>query len=512
MDDPYLLAAELSDRGKNDIAWKIIGKLLIDDPLNVRALVVGSSILRNLEAHAQAYHLARTASQLAPENPSCWTTFGHVCARMGLNDDAESAYLKGLTVARNQHDALTIWVNLSALYIDTGRFTEAKEYVQKILTVDPTNKSALTNQGFCQLAEGDWNGWKGYHGTIGCSWRKRVVYKDEPEWDGTPGKSVVLYADQGLGDEISFASMIPDAADICRKLIIDCDGRLEGLFKRSFPQAKVYGTRVRNERWAAEDRDIEASLPLGQIGEFFRTTDDSFPGTPYLTPCPVRTKQWREWFHVKQKPVIGIAWTGGVPHNNSRNRRVSLEQLLPALSLDAHFVSLQYKDAAAEIEAFTAAHPEVDLVQYPWATLTEDYDDTAALVASCDYVLCIQTAVGHTAGALGIPVTVLLPTATTWRYGTSGDSIPWYRSMKIIRQQTQGDWSQEIERARRDIADFLAVPRGAREAARERHLWHGQQGICADGVRHHPANGGHAPPGLRLRLADEPREKPQGVA
>jgi len=464
LDDLYAIAADLTEQGKNDIAWKIIGKLLIDNPLDVKALCVGSSILRNMEAYAQSYHLARSATQLLPNHASPWTIMGHVAARMGLVDEAETAYKRGLKNAHEQHEKTALWINLSALYIDNGRFDSARHYVQKILDHDPSNKSALTNLGFCKLAVRDWSGWAGYHGTIGCSWRKRVVYKNEPEWDGSPGKNVVLYADQGLGDEISFASMIPDAAQICRKLIVDCDGRLANLFKRSFPQARIYGTRVREQKWAREDRHIDASLPLGQIGEFFRLEDSDFPGTAYLTPCPVRTAQWKKLFAEKGKPVIGIAWSGGVPHNNSRNRRISLSELLPLLSLDAHFVSLQYKDASDEIETFKSQHPDIDLIQYPWATLTDDYDDTAALTAACDAVVCIQTAIGHTAGALGIPVFVLLPTATTWRYGLTGDSIPWYRSMTVIRQEKTG-WSKEIERATRLVADLIGLRSRTTEAA-----------------------------------------------
>jgi len=493
LDEIYQLAAELTERGKHEPAWKIIGKLLIDNPLDIRALVIGSTILRNLEAYAQSYHLARCATQVKPDSAAGWTVFGHVAARMGLVDEAERHYKQGLRFAQAQADKTAIWINLSALYIDNGKFDQARHYVNKILSVDPTNKSALTNLGFCQLAVKDWSGWKGYHGTIGCTWRKRVVYKDEPEWDGSPGKSVVLYADQGLGDEISFASMIPDAAAICRKLIVDCDGRLEGLFRRSFPQAKIYGTRVREEKWAKEDRQIDASLPLGQIGEYFRTTDESFPGTPYLVPCPERVKQWKALFAEKKKPCIGVAWTGGVPHNNSRNRRIALRDLMPVFELDAHFVSLQYKDAKQEIATFREEHPHIDLAQYPWATLTDDYDDTAALVASLDAVVCIQTAVGHTAGALGKPVFVLLPTATTWRYGLSGDSIPWYRSMTIIRQQKHGSWSEEIERAASSLVNLLGLRERAGTLTRVGSLRNNIHSVRAASLGHHQANGSHPP-------------------
>jgi len=284
--------------------------------------------------------------------------------------------------------------------------------------------------------------------------------------------------------------MIPDAAKACKKLILDCDGRLAGLFTRSFPQVRVYGTRVKQAKWDVEDRDIEASLPLGQVGEFFRTTDESFPGTPYLVPCPIRMRQWKTLWAEKGKPVIGLAWTGGVPKSNSRNRRLTLEQLLPVLSLDAHFVCLQYQDARKEIDALQREYPQVDLVQYPWATLTQDYDDTAALVASLDHVLCIQTAVAHTAGGLGVPVTVLLPTATTWRYGVAHETIPWYRCLKVIRQQQTGSWGEEIERARASLADLLRLPTRAGTAPRERGLRNSLYSLRAAGLEHYRENGG----------------------
>src|SRR5258706_5998324 len=141
---------------------------------------------------------------------------------------------------------------------------------------------------------------------------------------------------------------------------------------------------------------------------------------------------WKGLWTQKRKPTIGIAWTGGIPKTNSRNRRIALDDFLPLFNaVDAHFVSLQYKDAAGEIAAFKSRHP-VDLEQYKWGTLTSDYDDTAALIASLDYVVCIQTAVAHTAGALGTPVMVLVPVATQWRYGDSEEGIPWYNSLKII--------------------------------------------------------------------------------
>jgi tetratricopeptide (TPR) repeat protein len=464
--NPYQLAAAFADVGKFDAAWKILGQLLNENPNDASALIGASHVMVHTGALPQAYHFAKAATQIAKNDDGAWLNLGHAASRMCLNEEAEKCYRVALQNARSNSNRNSIWLCLTALYIDTGDFEKAERFAQRLLDADPGNQKALANLGFCQLAKRDWaNGWKNYHHTVGSHWRKRVDYKGEPEWDGTPDKTVVVYADQGIGDEISFASMIPDAAKLCRKLILDCDGRLEHLFRRSFPGVKVYGTKIKEGKWAKEDRDIEASLSIGQLGEFVRTADDQFTGAPYLIPCPERTAQWRTTLGKKRKPTIGIAWTGGVPHTNARNRRVSLNDLLPVLSLDAHFVSLQYKDAADEIAAFKAEHPGIDLVQYRWATLTDDYDDNAALVAACDYVLCIQTAVARTAGALGVPCSVLLPTAANWFYGIEGEQVRWHDSIRIIRQQRAGSWDREIGIAAERIADQFRLPRAAGKAA-----------------------------------------------
>ncbi len=453
----------------------------MENPNDARALCVGSFVLRRMGHLPQAYHMARSATQLEPNTPIPWINLGHCAAELWLVEEAESHYQKALVLSKTQENQLSCLLNLGALYVDNGLFERGEAITREILKIDSTHSKALSNLGICKLARRDWSGWVDYHRLIGTPYRTKVQYKNEPEWDGSPGKTVVLYAEQGLGDEISFASMIPDAVQIARKVIFDCDGRLANLFRRSFPDVTVYGTRVKDEKWAKEDREFDCSLPVGQLGEFFRTTDDSFPGTPYLKACPIRTAMWKsQW----TKPTIGIAWSGGVSRTNARNRRLSLKDLAPLFELDAHFVSLQYRDASEEIRG-------TKVVQYPWATLTDDYDDTAALVASLDCVITMQTAVAHTAGALGVPVTVLVPRGTSWRYGTEGNTIPWYRSMKVIHQT--GDWRQEIERATQHARTYIGrVPSRAGEAARNGEIRSREHPIRSNGQSDHRANGHHA--------------------
>ena len=232
----------------------------------------------------------------------------------------------------------------------------------------------------------------------------------------------LLYGDRL--DWLRLVSSVPRS----RRVIIDCDRRLAGLFKRSFPEATVHGTRWEKELdWPEADRNVDASISAFEVLKHFRTKDSDFPGTPYLKACPTRTAMWKH--HHGGKPTIGIAWTGGTWKNAGSFRNMPLKEWQPIFdAVDANWVSLQYKDASKDIEG-------TPVVQYHFATLTKDYDDTAALVASCDLVIGVQTSVNHLAGALGVPNWIVLPTTSQWRYGESYSDLTWYKSSRLYRKE-----------------------------------------------------------------------------
>lgn len=345
--------------------------------------------------------------------------------------------LENVGTAKNRDAARsTIYVNWASLKASEGAWSECMALAKKALEFNPDSPKGKANLGLAYLALGYWKeGWPLYDNLIGLDKsRKLIKYKDEKFWDGTPGKTVVIYPEQGLGDEISFASMIPDAIETNAKTIIECEPRLTALFKRSFPRAEVHGTRW-NEGvdWTAQQ--IDYSCPSGALGKHFRPTQESCPGTPYLVPDPEQVTMWSALFREKGKPVIGVAWSGGVSWTGDRNRFWTLDELLPVFkSVDATWVSLQYKDASGEISAFREKHPEIDLRQYDYGTLTDDYDTTAAIVASLDMVFSMQTAVIHLAGALGKECWCFVNKNSQWRYGPPDrKSIPWYKSVRLWR-------------------------------------------------------------------------------
>lgn len=413
-------------------AHQILEKVLMQEPLNAPALTLMSVVMKKAGRLALAYPLAKLATQLRPDRYETWNGLGHSAQLLWKLDQAHEYYGKALKLTRGPDQRAQVLNNLCSVYLDEGEFVKAEPLGRESLQLadDPQTRH---NLALALLGQHRWEeGWPYYTASVGTQNRLKIKYRNpgEPEWDGTKGQTVVIYGEQGLGDEICAASMVPDAARDCKRVILDCDKRLENLFRRSFPQATVFGTRWEKQiAWKDVDQsEIDASCAGFEIGKYYRNSDADFPGTSYLTPCPDRTAMWKALWKESRKPVIGIAWSGGTWHNAAMHRKLPLSQWKPIFdAIDAHWVSLQYKDASAEI----AGTP---VVQYPFATLTKDYDDTAALVASCDLVIGVQTSVNHLAGALGVPCWILLPKTSQWRYGESYGTLPWYNSVKIYRQ------------------------------------------------------------------------------
>ncbi len=459
MSPAFERARWLAENGRHDEAWQIVNKVLgesIEDP---HGMVLATYILEAQGNAALGYHLAKRIVQLWPREPAGWQNLGRCADTLWMMDEAKSAFRQAIRLARNDGTKVANLVNLGACLLQIGQFAESIPYSEQALDLEPENRKAHHTLGIAQLAARNWReGWKNYGFSVGSGNRLSFTYTGEPMWDGEPGKVVVATGEQGLGDEINAASCYADAIRDCKRLIIDCDPRLVNLYKRSFPAASVYGTRMEKElRWDEADQKPDANIIAMQVHQFYRNEDSDFDGKPYLVADPDRVTMWRGLWATKRKPVIGIGWTGGIRQTGAKYRHWSLRDMLPVFEkVDAHWVCLQYKDAAEEIAQFRAEHPEVDLVQYPYATLTKDYDDTAALVASLDAVISVQTTAIHLAGALGIPTLCGVAKCGQWRYGESGDTMPWYRSVRLFRQDRQGRWP--FAKVAEDAAALLAGP------------------------------------------------------
>lgn len=405
-----------------------------DDP---RCISLAGHIYEKANNTPIAYNLFKMATTLQPTEASHWLNYGRCAQDLWMSQEAERAYTRALSQTTRDSTRIYIYANLGTMFIDNGDYDGAEKWVERSLKIDPQGKCALANKGFIQLAKGNWaEGWANYANNIGTDARKIVQYAKESLWDGSECDTLVLYGEQGLGDEICFASMIEDTAKRCRKLVIDCDHRLEALYKRSFPMATIYGTRhAKKAVWAEDDKAVDYSLPIGQAAQFLRSDPKRCPQEPYLFADPDRVAMWKALWKTKGKPVIGIAWSGGIYRTASDTRLAPLSEWADLLDIDAHFVSLQYKEGET--------HPKVH--EYPYATRTRDYDDTAALVASLDLVVAVPTTVVHLAGALGTRVIAMHGPHDCWKYHSG---IPFHPAEHVA---WQGSWKATISAAAKII-------------------------------------------------------------
>lgn len=411
------------------------------DPNDALSLFVIAEVYSRAERFGFAANLYTRISQLKPERPEVWNNLGMCYAGLGDQLKARDAFFKAYNL--NKRGSM-FSANIGMTYFAERDFKRASEWCEKALAIDPDSKSATNTLGMCNLSLGHWDkGWKQYSSSVGGKFRKLIRYQEEPQWEGQPGQTVVFYGEQGLGDEIMYASCIPDAQQTCKQVILECDKRLEPLFRRSFPGVQVHGTRRQQDvAWLA-DIKVDASLPVGQLPQFFRPSPKSCPGEPYLVADPERRVQWRALFDsMGKKPKIGICWSGGSKHNKPKERAIGLDAMRPLFeSVDAEWISLQYKDPTEEIR-----ESGLPIRHYKRACETDDYDDTAAMVAELDMVIGVHTTAHHLAGALGVPGLILVPARTIWIYCLPDGSMPWYRSAHLFKQNEGEGWPATIKR------------------------------------------------------------------
>jgi hypothetical protein len=392
-----------------------------------------------------AYQAFRRAADIFPGEAAIWHNIGKLYHEKQEDDKADEFFRKSLKCKGDFYNALE---GLGMTHLNRAEFGQAIEYCNRALAENPDAQEAKINRGMAYLALKRWReGWRDYNVNVGKDKnRKEPIYGEETRWDGSKGKDVVVYGEQGIGDEISFASMIPDLIMDSKSVTIECDGRLEKLFERSFG-VPTYGTRYHPEKkgiipaWRAEKK-FDARVSMGQLAEFYRLKDSDFTGEPYLKPNPQMAMQWRVLLDsLGDKPKIGISWTGGLPHTGQKRRSVTLDTYAPLFkSFDAEWVSLQYKEpevASAESKYGVKIH------DWDWGTRVFDYDQTCALISQLDLVISVCTTVVHAAGGLGKECWCLVPAHPMWRYLRDGEWFPWARSVKLYRQKGR-EWPMGI--------------------------------------------------------------------
>ncbi|MGD0390491.1 MAG: tetratricopeptide repeat-containing glycosyltransferase family protein [Tepidisphaeraceae bacterium] len=391
-----------------------------------------------------AVELIRRAIVLNPNYPEAYSNLGNVLTDKGELDEAIAAYRRAIALNPNLPEAHN---NLGNALRDKGQLEEAVPVYRQAIALSPNFAEAHKNLSLALLAQGDFQrGGEEYEWRWKCKDLPPPRDFAQPQWDGCPleGRTLLLHAEQGLGDAIQFIRYLPLAAQRGGEIIIECQAELQRLFQTIAGSCQIV---ARGQPLPAFD----FHCPLLSLPRVFGTNLANVPkDVPYLHADAEDAGRWQHRL-AEHAPLVkvGLAWAGNPTHKNDRNRSIKLARLAALGQMPgARFFSLQKGAAAAETKTPPAGMELVD-----WTAELKDFADTAALIANLDLVIAVDTAVVHLAGAMGKPVWTLLPYVPAWRWLLERQDSPWYPSMRLFRQPCIGDWDSVITR----VVDALSL-------------------------------------------------------
>jgi tetratricopeptide (TPR) repeat protein len=444
----YFLAVALRLNGELAAAAAAYADLLKIQPRDARALDEYGGVLFDLGRIAEAEEVIRRAIAAAPERASPYTNLGRI-HQADPARAAEAVALHDQAIARDSALADAHNNRGVALY-SLGRFDDAVTSFRRAIALKPALADAHHNLGNALLTLGDMAaGWEAFEWRWKCAGRKSTPRPfPQPPWQGEDleGKRLLVWGEQGLGDELLYGSMVADLHERGIAVVWETDPRLAALAQRSFPGFQVVA-RSSPPDAATGDRRIGAQISTASLGRYMRP---SFKGLPerarYLTADPTSAAAYRSRLLTGDKTrLVGISWASTSPDIGAykTSALTAWAPIWRAAGRDSIVVDLQYGDTAAE-----RAAANLDLIHLEDLDLLHDVDGLAALISACDVVVSVSNTTAHLAGALGTPVCVMVAggTAKLWYWGDGEGASAWYPSARIFKQRKAGDWDEVIAR------------------------------------------------------------------
>lgn len=421
-------------------------RILVSDSGNFDAQHMLGVILAQRQKFEGAERLIRAALLIDASSGPCLHNYGNVLAKLGRHLESLGFYDRALTASP---DDASIHSDRGSTLKELGRLDEAFSSFSQALDIDPDFADAHLNLGVCHLLRGEYErGWQEYE------WRWKTDGMPSPEpivqarlWLGQAdiaGKTILLRAEQGLGDAIQFCRYAKLLAAKGATVVLEVARPLKYL---------LTGLQGVERVLAAGEQlptDIDYYCPLLSLPLAFNTRIDTIPTTgPYLNASQDLIKKWSERLGQKQRQRVGIAWSGSSTNVHGRHRSLTLDRFLPLRDLGLQLVSLQ-TDLTDCDRKILAEHQDI-------LHFGVGFSDTAALVSLMDIVISVDTSVAHLAGALGAPTWVLLPHVPDWRWLMDREDSPWYPTVRLFRQSTIGDWDGVLQNITNELAFMMKI-------------------------------------------------------
>lgn len=409
-------------------------------------------VLQERGDDAAAIAAYRQAIRLKPDYQQAYENLGVALQDSGSDDAALQAYEQAL-----EHNPLSLIAlkNLGTLHFKAGHTSLSLRCFEQALDIAPADAELRLKRSGSLLRSGQWQrAWREYR------WRfseKSFLASNPPRSTGLPhietehiaGRRLLISSEQGLGDEIMFASCFDDVIATAEHCVLECDPRLVALYTRSFPAAEVHAKHRINPL------GLDSFVPAGDLPMHFRHQDEDFSGRAYLKIAADKQDYWQTQLQqLGSKLKVGICWRGGAEARVMKERSIALKSWRPLFAnTDVSFVNLQYRCEPDELSQLgDKVHTFSDLDVF------KDIDGLAALVANLDLVISVDNTTVHLAGALGVPVWVLLPRGPERRWTDDRDDSLWYSSARLFRSSGGKDgWRDVIAKLVVELSRFTSA-------------------------------------------------------
>jgi Tfp pilus assembly protein PilF len=441
--------------GRYDEAMSNYRKVIELKPAHVEAIMNLGNVLRSMGEVDEAISCFNQALEIKPDYASTYNNLGVSFKDKGDLDYAILHYKKALELDDGFAEAHN---NLGMALQEKRQFENAEISFRKAIQLNGNLAEAHFNLASVLLLTSNLQeGWEEYE------WRLQTekfdsLYHDfqYPAWDGSSllGKTLMICAEQGVGDEIMFASCLTDVVDQAELCIVECDRRLLSLFSRSFPKAIFF---ERQSSYSPDLSSVQLKTALGTLPKYFRSDLSNFPDKKsYLVPDSSRVEFWQNRFKQLDAGLkVGISWQGGQRAYIGYTKSVSLEEWAELFSLQGiSFISLQNDDYQGELQE---VREKLGVKIYKWEDddQVNDLEDRAAQIAALDLVISVDNTTAHLAGALGKPVWTILPYVPDWRWMMDREDSPWYPTMRLFRQPSPGDWTSVMNRVAEELKKMV---------------------------------------------------------
>jgi len=404
---------------------------------------MGNAFLKRRE-YTRAEECFRTALKIDPNSSQLYNSLGNAQLKQNRPDLAEASYRRAVELDPNYSAGYT---NLANALLDLQRYEEMEHYYRRAVELDPTSSGGHYNLALACLRAGNFReGWQRYE------WRwdfrdlnmeRRKFPNQPPQWKGQSleGKTILLHAEQGMGDTLQFARFLPLVAERAHqqggRILLEVQPRLKRFFAAQ-ENTSLLGTETVFAKGELLPL-FDLHCPLMSLPAIFDTTLETLPtSVPYLHAADEDIAAARQSFPRKPSQLrVGLVWEGNLHSKSNLRRTTKLESLLPILSAHgADFYSLQFGPGAKQLSALPDQISITDA-----CSTNKDVSDAAAFIATLDLVITVDTSIAHLAGAMGMPVWIMLPYRGDWRWMENTSRSPWYPTARLFRQPAEDDWA-----------------------------------------------------------------------